>query len=105
MKLLLTIFFILFVLVSNAQSIEGIILDTDGEYIPSVKLRNRTDGTFKLAGVDGQFKIKANVNDTIYFFTRGFDTTTLIVSNKNIGAKNLKIKLFGMNDDLMCPRT
>ncbi|MFT6983928.1 MAG: Fe(3+) dicitrate transport protein, partial [Crocinitomicaceae bacterium] len=93
MKLLITIFSILFVTVSNAQSIEGVIVDTDGEYIPSVKLINRTSGAFKLAGLDGEFQIKANVNDTIYFYARGFDTTTLIVSAKNLGARSLKVKL------------
>ncbi|MFT5860638.1 MAG: Fe(3+) dicitrate transport protein [Flavobacteriaceae bacterium] len=100
MKLLLSIFSILFVIVSNAQSIEGVIVDMDGEYIPSVKLINRTRGTFKLAGADGKFQIKAKVNDTIDFFTRGFDTTTLIVSTKNLGARSLKIKLFNSAQEI-----
>ena len=93
MKLIIIIFFALLAFVSKAQTIQGTIVDADGEYIPSVKLNNRTSGTFKLSGIDGQFWIKAKVNDTICFFIRGFDTTTLIVSTKDLRSNTLKVEL------------
>ena len=93
MKLVILILSVLCVFVVKAQHLQGSIIDVDKETIPSVKLNNTTKGLFKLSNTKGIFKIKASPNDTIYFYSRGFDTTTLIISQEDLENNSFEVVL------------
>jgi Fe(3+) dicitrate transport protein len=93
MKLVILILSVLCVFVVKAQHLQGSIIDADKETIPSVKLNNTTKGLFKLSNTKGIFKIKASPNDTIYFYSRGFDTTTLIISQEDLENNSFEVVL------------
>ena len=77
----------------KAQSFSGFVQDEYKSSIPSVKIKNMTKKTFYLADVDGGFSIKADINDSILFKKRGFDSTIIIVSYEIKELKNLKVTL------------
>ena len=94
MKLVVLILSVMGVFIAKAQHLQGAIIDVDKETIPSVKLNNTTKELFKLSNLEGVFKIKASANDTIYFYSRGFDTTTIIVSKEDIENSGFEVVLF-----------
>ena len=68
----------------RAQSISGTIQDESKTSIPSVKIQNLTNKKYTRADFDGKFKIKAKLNDSVFFIAYGYDTTLIIVSAEDI---------------------
>ena len=68
----------------RAQSISGTIQDESKTSIPSVKIQNLTNKKYTRADLDGKFKIKAKLNDSVFFIAYGYDTTLIIVSAEDI---------------------
>jgi len=75
-----------------SQNVEGIVLDEYNESIPHVFIKNISNNQQVLTELNGTFKIKAAVKDSVIFRFSNYATDTLIVSQKSLD-KNIEVKL------------
>ena len=75
-----------------SQNVEGIVLDEYNESIPHVFIKNISNNQQVLTELNGTFKIKAAVEDSVIFRFSNYATDTLIVSQKSLD-KNIEVKL------------
>lgn len=70
---LVTLIIILNSCLTNTSSfLSGIIIDDFGEPLHDVVIFNKTSQVYAKSDCDGRYKIKGNVNDTLYFSKIGF---------------------------------
>lgn len=98
MKVITSILFVFLIGISFSQ-LEGTVRDNEGTSIPFVKIHNLSNKALVLSNEEGEFTIKAFVNDTIKFTYVGFDTTTIIITNKLLSQRN-DIRLFEQAQDV-----
>ena len=72
-----------------SQNVEGIVLDEYNESIPHVFIKNISNNQQVLTELNGTFKIKAAVEDSVIFRFSNYATDTLIVSQKSLDKKLL----------------
>ena len=75
-----------------SQSVEGIVLDEYNESIPHVFIKNISNNQQVLTDLNGSFKIKAGLADSVIFRFSNYATDTLIICEKSI-EKNIEVKL------------
>ncbi|MCR9171325.1 MAG: TonB-dependent receptor [bacterium] len=82
MKFLLYIAFLTMALSSWGQ-LSGTVMDTKGGTIPGVRIKNMNADILCDADLDGKFKLKGNIGDTLRFSMHGFDTTYIAFDKSN----------------------
>lgn len=95
MKLIAILFFTLgsTLLFGQENTLSGTVVDAAGLSVPGVKIRNTVQQKMAKSEVDGKFSISATISDTILFTFYGYDTLILVVDQKLMKEKDLKITL------------
>lgn len=87
-RLAVLLFCILAAASAWSQSLEGIVTDADnGQPIRAVIIDNRSSNNSTFTNVDGYYYIDAKANDTIRFYTLGYETFDLVVKEQEISGK------------------
>lgn len=73
MKFLIYIAFLVIAFTGWGQ-LSGTVFDAKGVTIPSVHIKNLSNGKLARADLDGKFQVAGAVNDTLRFSMNGFDT-------------------------------
>ena len=93
MKYLIMVFALFVAGSSFAQTLNGIVLDTNGLPLEDVGVFNKTNGEHNHTNLNGEFALSnTKVNDTIYFSRLGKRTLTLLISNTDL-QKQITIQL------------
>ena len=92
MKVLLYIAFLL-IAFSGWSQLSGIVRDTKGVSVPGVLIKNLSNGDLCKSNLDGEFKIKGTVGDTVRFTMFGYDTTRIVFA-----APSQKITMRGIQE-------
>lgn len=85
------------------QHLNGKVVDENNIGIPSVKIINVSKSIYLKSDVDGNFSVRANLNDELQFIFSGYDTTFLVISsnklkkNQTIQLKNNSLKFEEVN--------
>ena len=79
--ILTSFLFFVFSISLNAQSISGIINDSEGLPLPGATVQNLNTSDGVSTDFDGKFSIDASVNDVLQISFIGFETFELKISN------------------------
>ena len=95
MKKVLLLFFLIFSVASHAQdTIRGTIMNAaDDKPIENVHVVNLNQVVGAISDENGEFKLKATVNDTLYFSYIGFRSIRVRVTNDWLKYGNVKVKM------------
>ena len=92
--LLITLLFTLFAWAQDAQIVEGKVLNSNDdaplENVNIVNLNTVRGGT---SDAEGDFKIRASVNDTLFFSYLGFKSIRIRVTNDLLKFGDIKVKM------------
>lgn len=77
---------------SYKTTISGVIKDTANKIIPNVRITNSTKKELYFPNSIGNFKIKAAKNDSIFFYSKGFEWQKIKVNNDSTLNITLKVK-------------
>jgi len=75
--------------VLGQENYRGTIVDQQNDELPGVKIQNLNSKKFARTSIDGEFNIKAELNDTIIFTFSSFDTLK-VVAGKDIISNDSK---------------
>ncbi len=95
MKRVLLLFFLIFSVASYAQdTIRGTIMNAaDDKPIENVHIVNLNQVVGAVSDENGEFRLKATVNDTLYFSYLGFRSIRVRVTNDWLKYGNVKVKM------------
>jgi len=91
-EILFSIFICCFAIHTFSQSVEGKVVDEFNERIPHVLVKNITNNHQVLSDLNGSFKLKSSINDTLIFRFSNCATDTLIINEKDLNSP-IKISL------------
>lgn len=97
MKKIVTLFFIQLMVVSAYTQITGTVYDENGTEIPGVNVLIQGTTTGVITNANGKYKIIANVGDSLEFSFLGYNTTKILVSQKN---QKIDVKLTPFTFDI-----
>ncbi|MEX2484541.1 MAG: TonB-dependent receptor [Brumimicrobium sp.] len=75
------------------QSVSGVVVATDGESLPGVRINQISTGKYYRSSIEGLFEVQSNEGDTIEFSYPTFDTTSVVVTKKMLEQKSITITL------------
>jgi Fe(3+) dicitrate transport protein len=91
-KIILSILISCVTVFAFSQNIGGTVVDEYNESIPHVFIKNISNNQQVLTDLNGSFKIKAGLADSVIFRFSNYATDTLIIGEKSI-EKNIEVKL------------
>jgi len=100
-RLIISAFFFVFlanVVYSQSSEIRGSVTDSENTGIPGVTLSIKGKSIGTITDINGNYKITANVRDTIIFSYIGYEKQEIIIGNKKVIHVTLRENLYQLDE-------